>query len=149
MTEIGIHLFIVLATFAFGNVVSTGAPWEKDIRLPKDIHPISYDVLLHPNLEEGNFKGHVKILVNISSPRDWLPIHIKMLNISETRISTSSGKDIKIQEAFKYQKSEFWVMKTEKLQPGTYILNMKFKGSLIHSIVGFYRSVYYENGQYR
>jgi hypothetical protein len=28
-------------------------PWEKDVRLPKNVLPIHYDLYLFPELEEG------------------------------------------------------------------------------------------------
>ena len=30
-------------------------PWEKDVRLPKNILPIHYDLYLFPELEEGTY----------------------------------------------------------------------------------------------
>ena len=130
-----------------GDVI--GKPWEKDLKIPKDIKPISYDVYLHPDMENGLFKGHVKILFNLTESRDWIPVHVKSTTIYKTTIFDSNEREIDVENAFEYSKHEFWIIQVPKLNSGLYKMELKFNGSLTQSIVGFYRSVYTENNKSR
>merc|ERR1712226_1164628 len=43
-------------------------PWEKNVRLPRTILPLHYDLYLHPDLETGLFSGKVSIEVDNQMP---------------------------------------------------------------------------------
>ena len=36
-------------------------PWEKEVRLPRSLVPLHYDLHLHPDLETGLFKGEQRL----------------------------------------------------------------------------------------
>ena len=46
-----------------------------DSRLPRDVIPTAYQLELQPNLEEGHFKGHVKINVTCQEPTEVITLH--------------------------------------------------------------------------
>ncbi|KAK6629880.1 hypothetical protein RUM43_003701 [Polyplax serrata] len=148
--SVGVVLFVCLVAFATTEVESLSPSWEKNNLIPKEIRPLSYDILVDPDLDEGTFKGEVTIEFNLTATRDeWLPVHIKNLNITQTIMTDNKGNEVNIKETFEYPKNNFWVMKTDVIQPDLYKLHMKFHGSLVQSLVGFYRSVYHENGTNR
>lgn len=53
---------------------------QEDLRLPTDLHPIHYRLILHPILDEASpnnftFTGRVKILFNCTSPTDKIVLN--------------------------------------------------------------------------
>lgn len=67
-----------------------------DYRLHKHIRPIEYDLLLHPNLETGQFKGIVKIALNISAPANEIRLHSHKLTITSIAVVGDSGHELKV-----------------------------------------------------
>jgi hypothetical protein len=59
---------------------------QDDLRLPLDVLPISYDLLLHPDLKEGTFKGQVKILINVTYDVQEITLHTKDLDIEDIEL---------------------------------------------------------------
>jgi len=117
-------------------------PWEKDVRLPKNILPIHYDLYLFPELEEGMFSGKVAIEIDSKEPRDYFLAHVKYLEILSANL-TRNGQNIELKEAMEYEPNEFFVFWTRNMEPkGKYIMNFEFRGNLTKGIVGFYKSIY-------
>jgi hypothetical protein len=138
-------------------------PWETDHRLPSDTEPIRYDIFLHPDLDNLTFSGKVVIQINVKSPRSFLLVNSKHLDIFDTRLTkpvtveserdventvqknVGEEREIEIENAFEFKPNEFWVvvMKNKaEIQPGIYKLYLQFRGSLRGKIVGFYSSTY-------
>ena len=124
-------------------------PWEQEYRLPLDTIPVHYDINLHPNLETGEFSGHVDLRLTTTESRKFFLVHIKFLEITSTGVTvghSSDGEAVKVLEAFEHLPNEFWVVQlASKVNPGNYTLSLDFKGSLTKDIVGFYKSVYYNS----
>lgn len=124
------------------NEVEYTFPWEKEVRLPRSVVPIHYDVYLHPNLQEGTFYGKVDVLVQNGEPRDHFLIHTKYLTIQDASVSRGTEK-VDLMEVMEYKRNEFLVMRAHKdMAPGNYTLSVSFNGNLTKGIVGFYKSVY-------
>lgn len=120
-------------------------------RLPSDVLPESYSLLLQPDLEKGVFSGDVSIRLKVTSNRSWIAVHHKFLNISFTELlEASTSASLHVLTIHDYTEHEFWVLEmAQTIPPGEYILNMKFAGILTRGIIGFYRSTYTENGTQR
>ncbi|KAK7083572.1 hypothetical protein SK128_015242 [Halocaridina rubra] len=126
---------------------STNEPWEDDFRLPSTVQPHHYDLYLYPDLTTQTFTGSVAINVTSSETRDVFLIHTKWLNITNTKISQvdesgSEIQEVEIVDLFEFEPNEFWVIRTNSTEPGTYKIWMDFSGSLTTGIVGFYYSEY-------
>ncbi|XP_065573933.1 glutamyl aminopeptidase-like isoform X1 [Artemia franciscana] len=120
-------------------------PWEKEYRLPGDVIPIHYDVYLHPNLETDLFSGYVSIQLDVQSPRTYILIHTKLLEITETIVVSDDDSTYfpPISRAFEYTPNEFWVIEfSTEIPTGKYTVNLKFNGNLKNGIVGLYKSEY-------
>lgn len=117
-------------------------PWC-ELRIPRDAYlPKKYDLTLEPDLEplEGNrFTGEVHATVEVLKPTSVFMIHIKDLNVTSTELSEPH----EVAESFHYVENQFWVIKTKAEVPkGDLVLKLKFDGSLVNGIVGFYKSTY-------
>lgn len=60
-------------------------------RLPSYIVPITYDLLLSPNIETGDFSGRNRINVNVTESTNKIFIHSHLLNITTVVVEDSDG----------------------------------------------------------
>jgi len=118
--------------------------WERNVRLPKHLLPLHYDLYLHPDLDTGLFTGDVEIRISALQESSFLLVHVKDLEIASTTLVNDEDKsNIPILESFEFTKNEFWVVRPKSaLSPGNYSLGIRFSGSLTNGITGFYKSVY-------
>lgn len=146
------------------NPATKEPPFEEDlnlvnrtnIRLPKTMHPISYELKLIPFLFEGNFtfEGDVRIKVNVTTNCKNVTLHAIGLNIkktkiwkveNETRTSIQIG-DQKVMAADQY----FVIIFPNDLEANsTYEIHINYNGTLNENLQGFYRSSYVVNGTTR
>lgn len=110
-------------------------PWESTYRLSPFVRPQQYFINLYPNLERGSFVGSVDITLILDTDQNYIKLHSIGLDIKETTLNSISVA------AFAYTKHEFWVIIPEKtLAAGEHKLQLKFEGSLLNKLVGFYQS---------
>lgn len=128
-------------TYVTSTIAPDHHPWL-DYRLPPDVVPLEYDLILDPDIQKGTFFGQVTISVHINASRDNFIVHCYK-NLNVTRSAVRKGKEeVSIRNQFKYEPNEFYVVETDPVDPGLYKLHYEFEGSLVGSIVGFYRSQY-------
>lgn len=125
-------------------------------RLPREIKPKFYELLLHPDLKSKTFSGNVSIHVELSKPMSYIAVHANKLSITQTIVKqqqselnqtdgSSSYRNISVANAFSYPEFEYWVTElAEPLDVGKYILQLTFNGSLTDRIVGLYGSSYWD-----
>lgn len=100
-------------------------PWETQVRLPRNILPLHYDLYLFPDLEDGGryFSGKVQIEVDSLEPTDYFLAHVKYLDIEMAKL-TRNGIEVDLMEAMEYKPNEFFVMRTSQIAPpGKYIMH--------------------------
>lgn len=120
-------------------------PW-KSPRLPKNVRPVKYNLLIYPKIDVGLFHGDIMIDINVSSPTRFILVHQTNLNIEHTKLTskneTSTGSPI-IEKTWAFENNHYWIIETtEKLQPGDYELYMSFKGTLGNGTIGLYKTTY-------
>ena len=121
-------------------------PWEKNVRLPRTVLPLHYDLYLHPDLETGLFSGKVSIEVDNQMPTHHFLVHTKYLDILCWKVR-KNGLEQPINEAFEYKPNEYFVIKmANSVSAGKYVIDLEFKGNLTRGIVGFYKSEYTNKG---
>ena len=121
-----------------------GAIWG-NLRLPKYIVPIHYEITLYPDFYDDNgwFYGNETVEIDIQQTTNVVLIHANFLNITRTRLTYSDGTNIELSRTFWYEENQFWVVETvEPVRVGTVYLDLEFDGSLTRAIVGFYKSSY-------
>lgn len=118
-------------------------------KLPTEIKPTLYNLLLHPDLVTKTFSGNISIYLEVSKPISFIAVHSKKLTVSKTKLirnnNATSGSDVvvPILNSFEYPEYEYWITEVERpLDVGEYILDLTFNGSLTNRIVGFYQSSY-------
>lgn len=133
-------------------------PWYDNIKLPKDIEPIKYRVYLHPNITDGKFgfTGNVRVLLKVNHATDTIVLHSKHLKLTLTEFFEGSGnldpeadywKDtvrVMVLSTQKHKKHEQYMIKLGATlsENSTYVLHIKFAGSLSSGLEGFYKSSY-------
>lgn len=117
-------------------------------RLPREIRPTLYELLLNPDLKAYTFSGNVSIHLKVDKPMSFIAVHSNKLSITSTlleQLHEGNVRNISIANAFAFPKYEYWVTEVEEPLPtGVYVLRLAFNGSLTDRIVGFYGSSYYD-----
>ncbi len=81
---------VAVTTSAPGPTTPGTEAWWK-VRLPKNIVPVHYDVLLYIDLKKLEFYGNVEILVNVSSPTDNVLVHVNKMKITSESVEEASS----------------------------------------------------------
>lgn len=117
-------------------------------RLPREIKPKHYDLILRPNLTSQTFTGNVSIDLDVIKPISFIAVHAQYLNITQTSlvknvVADNATRPVRIAKTFAYPKFEYWITELDNpLDVGEYTLSFDFDGSLKKGIVGFYGSSY-------
>lgn len=129
-----------------------------NVRLPKTMHPIAYELKLIPFLVEGNFtfNGIVRIKVNVTKSCQNVTLHSTALKIHEvfvwkigntTQTNDSSRTEVQVSDKYAIEPDQFYVIVfPNELEPNTiYEISIKYIGVLNDMLQGFYRSSYVVN----
>lgn len=128
---------------------------DVNLRLPRSIVPISYDIKLIPFLYDNNFtfSGEIKIRINVTESCKNITLHAMALTIRNSDViitkasadGTSIGnKLIEIKSQYFVESKQFYIIElNEMLQNGSlYVVEIKYGGVLNDLLQGFYRSSY-------
>ncbi|PSN55624.1 hypothetical protein C0J52_04058 [Blattella germanica] len=132
--------------FSKHSAKASDKPWETDYKLPENIIPLRYDLVLVPHLNNDTFSGQVGIVINITASSDFILVHKKYLSIDSTHLSRDNDsliQEVSLNSSIYYEPNEFWVIRPiEELSPTIYKLSLTFSGNMTRGMVGFYRSKY-------
>lgn len=123
-----------------------------NVRLPKSVHPILYEIKLTPYLW-GNFtfEGDVRIQVNVTTNCKNITLHAIGLKFFEVNVwkiknanQTKNHTQIEIDQQKIMPADQLFVMifSTELDANAIYEVNIKYNGTLNENLQGFYRSSY-------
>uniref|UniRef100_A0A182Q4G3 Aminopeptidase N n=1 Tax=Anopheles farauti TaxID=69004 RepID=A0A182Q4G3_9DIPT len=160
-----------------GDVLTSSV--REDLRLPRSIEPVAYDIRLIPWLMEDNFtfSGTVEILVNVLEDCTNVTLHAAALDIHSASVERvapvreeattndeaedavensikASGlfvETVEIDHNLTVASKQFYVlMLKSKLRKGEQcIVRMRYEGVLNDYLQGFYRSSYTANNETR
>lgn len=126
---------------------------EKDLRLPRSIKPISYDLILLPFLSGENFTFHgeveIKILIaerckNVTLHAFSLQVLWNYSYIQKIDNDNERAENVSIAKQYFIEDKQFLVLETSKMLEvnAFYLVKLKFIGSIKDNLQGFYKSSY-------
>ena len=119
-------------------------PWHHPF-LPPYAKPVLYDVWLYPDfyLNGKTFSGRENITIVVRQDTNLLLVHCKQMDITDVRVSMSTGRPLQVNTHFLFPKNQYLVVQTKETMPNasTVILHFEFMGSLA-GINGYYKSTY-------
>uniref|UniRef100_A0A8C3AUW5 Aminopeptidase n=2 Tax=Cyclopterus lumpus TaxID=8103 RepID=A0A8C3AUW5_CYCLU len=124
-------------------------PWAQ-LRLPRSIHPLSYDLTLDPDLDNMTFTGRTVISMSVLHNTKLIVLHSSHLNITKatfkneimlSAIGDGEARDVTVLEYKPRQ--QIAVKFSEELKTGQYcVLTLDYSANLSHTYDGFYNSSY-------
>ncbi len=124
---------------------------SSNVRLPKHLKAIKYNIYLTPFIELGNFTipGHVDILISVLEDEARnITLHSEKIDIYENTVKVLDGnKNEQKIEGFGYDKERhyFIIFLAESLPKGENItVLIDFLAELNSDLSGFYRSSYFD-----
>ncbi|MDH3755175.1 MAG: M1 family aminopeptidase [Acidimicrobiia bacterium] len=113
-----------------------------DIRLPRDVQPRHYRLILEPDLDEHRFVGHVTIDAEVLEATDRIVVNATELEIDWAVVTagatTHRNPGIELDE----DAERLVLSLPERLEKGSAVIEISFRGSLNDQLRGFYRSTY-------
>ena len=127
---------------------ASGQP-AADIRLPRHLVPLAYQLRTLPLFEEGNFSfsGQVTVTLRADAAGDNVTLHVSQLLVSQDSVSVtdvSVHTPVPVVRLVHDVEREFLVVAlAEPVVAGhNYSVTVSFTGTLNDKLAGFYRSSY-------
>lgn len=118
-------------------------------RLPDDVRPHRYDLVLEPDLEAATFRGEVTISVSIERPTRRVVLHALDLDLASATVTLlgDPAHDVSAVErplgvTLDPDQEMVVLHADEELPAGPARLHLRFTGVLNDQLVGFYRSTF-------
>lgn len=121
----------------------------RDVRLPRHLEPLHYNLELVPFLIPDNFtiRGRVEIEVLCRLPATNITLHAADLEIDNSTVTVSdlsTGDDIEVSGVAYDEAREFYILNTgSELEQGKkYVIKIRYTAFLKDNLKGFYRFVF-------
>jgi len=112
-----------------------------DARLPRTVRPRRYELVLRPDLDSATFTGSLRLLVDVTEPRDDLILNAAELSVEQARIVDDSGAhDCEI--SLDPDAERVSLRPAGPIGAGQVWCELEFSGTLNDKLRGFYRSTY-------
>ena len=121
-----------------------------DLRLPRSITPIHYDLHIEANHNENKFQGEIEIKVKVEEPTNIIKLHSHLLTIYEQEV-TGDGTKLNIKSSYDSQKQFFIIeLLNGNLEKNkNYFIKLSYNGSFEGKSVGFYKGKFKINNKIR
>lgn len=138
-------IVLIIVFIPKNDETSNTDPW-KSSRLPSNVHPISYNINLTPNLTSLVVTGDTQIMITVDSPTDIILVHSLDINFTLTELHDADAQDIPdvTLTTELYSENQYLILRFSKsLSPADYILLFRFTYYLYSGgLSGFYNSTY-------
>ncbi|XP_029428704.1 leucyl-cystinyl aminopeptidase [Rhinatrema bivittatum] len=122
-------------------------PWANN-RLPRNIMPVRYDLVLHPNLTTKSFTGSVQIMLNVTQESKNIILHSSGLNITSVTLTSAAKIEVDVLEYPTF--AQIAVVPVKPLsQAQMYNLSIEYSAYLSDTYYGFYKIAYKDELQER
>jgi puromycin-sensitive aminopeptidase len=117
-------------------------------RLPRNVVPDHYSLVLLPDLANAAFEGEATIDVRVVEPANEVVLNAAELEIGEARFAREGEEDRLATVSYHPEEEQAVLVPARPLEPGPYTLYMRFSGKLNDLLRGFYRSKFRrDNGE--
>ena len=125
------------------TLLTDGSPNANPYRLPRDVRPDRYDIVIEPDLDAARFVGEVDIEATVHAPIDSVTLNAAELECSDATLSqggTTSAAEI----SFDHETERMTLRPSDgrQLEPGNLRISCTFAGELNDQLRGFYRSTF-------
>ncbi len=111
-------------------------------RLPRHVVPVRYELRLAPDLTAATFAGQETITVTVHQPTSEIVLNAVELEVTSARIEGGSDASqqawVELEESVERCHLRF----PTSITPGSWRVNLTFRGKLNDKLRGFYRSTY-------
>ena len=117
-------------------------------RLPRNVVPDHYSLVLVPDLVNAAFGGEAIVDVRVGEPAAEVVLNAAELDISEARFARDGEADRPATVSYRTEEEQAVLVPARPLEPGAYTLYLRFSGKLNDLLRGFYRSKFRrDNGE--
>ena len=131
--------------------LTDGSPDANPYRLPRDVLPSRYDIVMEPDIDEARFVGEVVISATVQAPVDGIMLNAADLDCSVATLQ-QNGSAIAAEVTFDAETERMALRPADgrRLEPGELQISCSFAGELNDQLRGFYRSTFVdEDGEVR
>lgn len=125
------------------TLLTDSSPDANPYRLPRNVHPVRYDILIEPDLEAARFVGEVSIDAKVHASIDSVTLNAAELECTDATLRQGDrtvGADI----SFDPDTERMMLRPADgsRLEPGDLQIACTFAGVLNDQLRGFYRSTF-------
>ena len=120
-----------------------GSPDANPYRLPRDVLPDRYDIVIEPDIDEARFVGGVVISATVQAPVDSVMLNAADLDCSDATLQ-QNGSAVPAEVTFHPDTERMTLRPSDgrQLEPGDLRISCTFAGELNDQLRGFYRSTF-------
>ncbi len=117
-------------------------------RLPRNVIPEHYALVLRPDLAHAAFDGEAIIDVRVGELSSEVVLNAAELDLAEARFAREGQEDRPATVSYRPEEEQAILVPSRPLEPGAYTLYIRFTGQLNDLLRGFYRSKFRQaNGE--
>jgi puromycin-sensitive aminopeptidase len=111
-------------------------------RLPRNVTPDRYELTLSPDMEASTFTGQSSIQVTVHEATNEIRLNALELEIFTAEAVNAAGDTVAGETNIDAQTEVATISLENEIEPGSYVLNLTFAGSINDKLAGFYRSTF-------
>ena len=111
-------------------------------RLPENVRPVHYRLILEPDLDTFTFAGQEEVEVTVESPTSEVTLNASELNVSRAVAEVAGGEAVASAIEHDEEQERVTLRFASPLPAGRVVLRLDFTGELNDQLRGFYRSTY-------
>jgi puromycin-sensitive aminopeptidase len=117
-------------------------------RLPRNVVPRHYRLVLEPDLARARFDGEADIDIEVKEATDEIVLNAADLEVTEAALSRDGGPGAPATVSYRADEEQLVLAAAASVEPGPWRLHLRFSGQLNDLLRGFYRSKFRgEDGQ--